>query len=78
VGWDGSRWWPVAGEQSLAVSASAPSIVSEPPVPVETPREEKITELAKESKPADDTPAQPLLSDFGLYKCVHVGRWSWV
>jgi hypothetical protein len=46
------------------VEASQPPVVKAPPAPVSKPVKEV---------PADD-PAQPMLSDFGLYKCEKCGK----
>lgn len=58
---------PVPGEQSPVIR-ELPALVSEPvTVPAKSASK-------KEPKAVEEDPAQPMLSDFGLYKCSKCGK----
>jgi len=54
---------PVPSYQSSVVSA-----------PMVVKNEETSAPVRKDPKPVEDDPSQPMLSDFGLYKCPFCGK----
>ena len=68
--WDALEGVQVSGFRVSSEQLSATS--NQSPVVVEK-KEERSAPVAA-PKPVEDNPAQPMLSDFGLYKCVQCGK----
>ena len=63
--------YQVSSDQ-LPVSSNQLSVTSDPVK--EEKKEEKAAPVKKEPKPVEEDPAQPMLSDFGLYKCIQCDK----
>ena len=68
-------WDKLEGVETAPVSATAPMVESHPASsepPAAKPPEPTAPKV-KDSTPALENPAQPMLSDFGMYKCGECG-----